>query len=91
MSTEESDNALRSEIPKRQRRIKEEMTKRKIRVLPQTLCEALDELERDEVIQAGLGPIYPEFLRLKRIEWNDYHRDVSAWEVERYLTHEGIG
>jgi glutamine synthetase len=64
----------------------EEMRKRAIRVLPQTLNEALDELERDEVIQAGLGPIYPEFLRLKRIEWNDYHRDVSAWEVERYLT-----
>ena len=48
--------------------------------------ERLDELERDTVIQSGLGAIYPEFLRLKRIEWNDYHRQVSAWEVERYLT-----
>lgn len=64
----------------------EEMTRRKIRVLPQSLNEALDELERDPVIQSGLGAIYPEFLRLKRIEWNDYHRQVSAWEVERYLT-----
>jgi glutamine synthetase len=64
----------------------EEMMRRKIRVLPQSLSEALDELDRDEVIQAGLGPIYPEFLRLKRTEWNDYHRQVSAWEVERYLT-----
>jgi glutamine synthetase len=64
----------------------EEMTRRKIRVLPQSLSEALDELERDPVIQAALGPIYPEFLKLKRMEWNDYHRQVSAWEVERYLT-----
>jgi glutamine synthetase len=64
----------------------EEMAQRGIRVLPQSLNEALDELERDEVIQAALGPIYPEFLRLKRAEWNDYHRQVSAWEVERYLT-----
>ncbi|HLJ96749.1 MAG TPA: type III glutamate--ammonia ligase [Gemmataceae bacterium] len=64
----------------------EEMTRRKVRVLPQSLSEALDELERDEVIQAALGPIYPEFLKLKRMEWNDYHRQVSAWEVERYLT-----
>jgi glutamine synthetase len=64
----------------------EEMTHRKIRVLPQSLIEALDELERDAVIQAGLGPIYPEFLKVKRTEWNDYHRQVSAWEVERYLT-----
>jgi glutamine synthetase len=64
----------------------DEMTRRKIRVLPQSLSEALDELERDEVIQTALGPIYAEFLRLKRTEWNDYHRQVSAWEVERYLT-----
>ena len=52
----------------------------------QSLTEAIDELERDEVIQKALGPIYPEFLHLKRMEWNDYHRQVSAWEVERYLT-----
>jgi glutamine synthetase len=64
----------------------EEMTRRNVRVLPQSLSEALDELERDEVIQKGLGPIYAEFLKLKRMEWNDYHRQVSAWEVERYLT-----
>jgi glutamine synthetase len=64
----------------------DEMAQRKIRVLPQSLSEAVDELERDEVIQAGLGPIYSEFLKLKRLEWNEYHRQVSAWEVERYLT-----
>jgi glutamine synthetase len=64
----------------------QEMARRGIRVLPQSLDEALDELERDTVIQAGLGPIAPEFLRLKRLEWNEYHRQVSAWEVERYLT-----
>jgi glutamine synthetase len=64
----------------------EDMTRKRIRVLPQSLTEALDELERDEIIQAGLGPIYPEFMRLKRMEWNDYHRQVSEWEVERYLT-----
>jgi glutamine synthetase len=64
----------------------EEMTRRKLRLLPQSLREAVDELERDDVIQAGLGPIAADFLRLKRLEWNDYHRQVSAWEVERYLT-----
>ena len=64
----------------------EEMARRKIRVLPQSLSEAIDELERDDVIQKGLGSIYPEFQKLKRMEWNDYHRQVSAWEVERYLT-----
>ena len=64
----------------------QEMAEKNIRVLPQSLTEALDELERDEVVQSGLGAIYPEFLRLKRIEWNDYHRHVSEWEIDRYLT-----
>lgn len=64
----------------------EEMTRKKVRVLPQSLNEAIDELERDEVIRAGLGPIAAEFIKVKRAEWNDYHRQVSAWEVERYLT-----
>jgi glutamine synthetase len=65
---------------------REEMAQRKIGVLPQSLAEAGDELERDAVIQSGLGAIAPEFIKLKRMEWNEYHRQVSAWEVERYLT-----
>jgi glutamine synthetase len=64
----------------------EEMAQRDIRVLPQSLNEAVDELERDPVIQAGLGPIYGEFRKVKRGEWNEYHRQVTAWEVDRYLT-----
>jgi glutamine synthetase len=64
----------------------DDMTRLGVRVLPQSLAEALDEFEKDEVVQSGLGPIAPEFLRLKRMEWNDYHRTVSGWEVDRYLT-----
>jgi glutamine synthetase len=64
----------------------DEMARREVRLLPQSLTEALDELERDEVIQAALGPIAEEFLRLKRAEWNEYHRQVTDWEVQRYLT-----
>lgn len=64
----------------------EEMARRQVRLLPQSLYEALEELERDEVIQAALGPIYPEFLRLKRAEWNEFHRQVTSWEIDRFLT-----
>jgi glutamine synthetase len=64
----------------------DEMKRRGVGVLPQTLAEALDALERDPVVQAGLGPIYPEFLRLKRAEWNEFHRQVTDWEVDRYMT-----
>ena len=57
-----------------------------VRLLPQSLAEALGELERDDVIQAALGPIAAEFLRLKHAEWDEYHRQVTIWELERYLT-----
>jgi glutamine synthetase len=59
---------------------------RGIQTLPQSLPEAIDELERDEVVCAALGPIADEFIALKRGEWSDYHAQVSAWEIDRYLT-----
>jgi glutamine synthetase len=65
---------------------REEMAQRRIQVLPQSLNEALDELEKDEVVQKALGAIYPQFLHIKRTEWNDYHRQVSRWELDRFLT-----
>jgi glutamine synthetase len=63
-----------------------EIAKRGIRLLPQTLHEALGELRKDEVVQAGLGVIYDEFVELKEKEWLEYHAQVSRWEVDRYLT-----
>ena len=64
----------------------EEVKKRGIRILPQGLYEALAELAGDPVIQSALGPIYDEFARLKDGEWKQYHRTVSQWEIDRYLT-----
>ena len=58
-----------------------------VKLLPQSLAEALDALQADEVISAVLGPtLQVEFLRLKRREWTAYARHVSAWELERYVT-----
>lgn len=57
-----------------------------IRELPGTLGEALDELERDEVIRDALGDhVFSHFLEAKRAEWDEYRTQVSDWEVERYL------
>ncbi|MCE2464974.1 MAG: type III glutamate--ammonia ligase [Dehalococcoidia bacterium] len=64
----------------------EEIQRRGIKLFPQSLDEALDELEEDQVVLESLGAIAPDFVQLKRQEWKDYHRQVSAWEVERYLT-----
>ncbi len=58
---------------------------RGIDVLPQTLNEALDDLEADSLFSEALGSgIISEFIRLKRDEWIEYNRHVSQWEVERY-------
>ncbi len=64
----------------------EEIARRGIRLLPQSLAEATAALREDEVIQEALGVIYGEFIELKEAEWKEYHRQVSQWEIDRYLT-----
>ncbi|MBA3624838.1 MAG: type III glutamate--ammonia ligase [Methylibium sp.] len=56
-----------------------------IGILPQNLEAALDALEGDALIMKALGPVANEFLRLKRMEWIEYMRHVSDWEVASYL------
>ena len=63
----------------------DEIKRRGIGLLPQSLPEALAALREDDVIQAALGVIYDEF-ELKEAEWREYHRQVSQWELDRYLT-----
>jgi glutamine synthetase len=65
----------------------EDMRREGLRFIPQSLAEALDEFERDEVVQSGLGPeLAAEFLQVKRQEWVRYHNQVGRWEVDQYLT-----
>ncbi len=63
----------------------EQLEEKGIGTLPQSLSEAIDALEADTVIQSALGPLAPEFINLKRMEWIEYCRHVSDWEVDRYL------
>jgi glutamine synthetase len=64
----------------------EQLKKKGIGLLPQSLHEAMDALAADEVIQAGIGrDLAAEFMRLKRMEWIEYSRHVSEWESQRYL------
>ena len=51
------------------------------------LSEALDELEKDDLVRETLGEhLFEHFLAAKREEWHDYIRHVSPWEVDRYLS-----
>jgi glutamine synthetase len=59
---------------------------RKIKQLPGTLREAVDELSKDRVIAEALGDhIFERFVEAKTEEWDEYRMQVSAWEVDRYL------
>ncbi len=62
--------------------------RRKYRIdeLPRDLHEALEMLEKDDVVTAALGPHLTErFLEAKREEVLQYNMQVSAWEIENYL------
>ncbi|WP_123105953.1 type III glutamate--ammonia ligase [Acidithiobacillus sulfuriphilus] len=62
-----------------------DLKKEGIGILPQNLHEALLALEADETLLAALGPVVDEFLRLKHMEWVEYMRHVSDWEMSSYL------
>lgn len=56
-----------------------------IGILPQNLHEALAALAQDSVLRQALGPVIDEFLSLKHMEWVEYMRHVSDWEINSYL------
>jgi glutamine synthetase len=57
-----------------------------IQALPASLDVALDEMERSTLVREALGEhIFEWFLRNKRSEWNEYQRQVTPFERERYL------
>lgn len=55
--------------------------------LPQSLAEALDEMEKSELVAETLGDhLFSWFLRNKRREWSDYKSQVTAFELDRYYS-----
>jgi glutamine synthetase len=54
--------------------------------LPETLADALDRMERSELVAEALGEhVFSWFLRNKRKEWDRYQHHVSRFELETYL------
>ncbi len=67
-----------------------EAQSRGIELVPANLGEALDELERDEVLCNALGIEYSKmYLETKRAEWDEYStmtaKNVTPWELQKYL------
>ena len=56
--------------------------------LPDSLSDALDALEADEVLREAMGPeIVDTFLTMKRFEVERHRTWVSDWEIDEYLHH----
>jgi len=54
--------------------------------LPSDLHEAIVAMEKSELVRETLGEhVFEYVLRNKRAEWQDYRRQVSAYELDRYL------
>jgi glutamine synthetase len=65
---------------------KEERLKLNIAELPDSLSEALRELDADAVLKEALGPtVHETFSRAKWAEIEEYRMKITDWEIQRYL------
>lgn len=63
-----------------------ERKRNKIDTLPGSLLEALQLMEKNDVVKSALGEhIFHEFLSSKYKEWDDFRIFVSQWELDKYL------
>jgi glutamine synthetase len=63
-----------------------ELERRNVGVLPDSLKEAVDALESDDVVLDALGDHLAErFIEAKRLEWREYRGQVTPWEVQQYM------
>jgi glutamine synthetase len=54
--------------------------------LPQSLGEAIEEMENSALVRRALGDhVFENYIALKKEEWEDYRVQVTPWEFERYL------
>jgi len=64
----------------------EELASEGIKSLPSSLQEALVAMEGSELVAETLGEhVFEWFLRNKRAEWDAYTREVTPFELLRYL------
>lgn len=54
--------------------------------LPANLEEAMKEFKKDALVCAAMGEhVTAKMLEAKTLEWDEYRKHVSSWEIKRYL------
>ncbi|HEX4431781.1 MAG TPA: glutamine synthetase family protein [Frankiaceae bacterium] len=57
-----------------------------IEALPDSLAAAIVRMEQSDLVRETLGDgVFDYFLRNKRAEWDEYRRNVTQFELDRYL------
>ena len=57
-----------------------------IQRLPASLEEAINAAEADPFIRETLGEhVYTNYINGKKREWDEYRKQISQWEVDRYM------
>ncbi len=84
------DDGIRRKLdpgPPEQRNIYKAMEEgKKVHRLPMSLGEALEKLEKDEVIKAALpGEMFRVYMHYKRDEWERFLATVTEWDLSTYL------
>ncbi|MFA5857451.1 MAG: glutamine synthetase family protein [Elusimicrobiota bacterium] len=63
-----------------------ERKRRKIGMLPGSLYEALQLTEKSQLVKETLGDhVFTEFVENKKVEWDNYRKFVTNYELEKYL------
>ena len=64
----------------------EELKARGIGTLPGSLGEAIELMEKSELVKECLGEhVFWSFIRNKKAEWDDYRAQVTEYEIKKYL------
>ncbi|MCL0084194.1 glutamine synthetase family protein [Dehalococcoidia bacterium] len=64
----------------------EERQRRGIGTLPASLGEAIQLTEKSEVVRRALGDhVFENFIKNKKIEWDQYRTQVTEYELKKYL------
>jgi glutamine synthetase len=64
----------------------DELSQAGLRPLPRNLGEAVDAMESSELVAGALGDhVFEWFIRNKRQEWEEFSREVTPFELRRYL------
>jgi glutamine synthetase len=65
----------------------QERARLKISSLPGDLGEAVEAMQKDDLVREALGDhVFQHFIAAKTQEWQEYIAQVHPWEVERYLS-----